>query len=165
MLNALKASNVPEAVIENAATNHRKLQGRRASAKLSEEEKQKLAASGKVVNQVSASQLSFDSQLESFDKQIKLLSKISQYAPNEDELQLASLSDLYNILLQKNRDVVMRTTELSNSRLKRNTVIYDAENGLIALANDAKNYCKSVFGIGTPQYKQISDISFKYIKI
>ncbi|WP_162800054.1 hypothetical protein [Pedobacter jeongneungensis] len=82
IVNAIKASNVPQQVADNATTNNRKIQGQRASAKLTDEEKEKLAASGTIVNQVSASQQSFDSQLDNFDKQIKLLGTIPTYAPN-----------------------------------------------------------------------------------
>jgi hypothetical protein len=165
IVNAIKASDVAQQVIDNAITHNRKIQGQRASIKLTEEEKQKLAASGTVVNQVSASQQSFDSQLDTFDKQIKLLATIPSYAPNEVELQQVTLTTLYNDLLQKNRDVVSKTSELSTFRLNRNKIMYDANTGIVALALDAKNYSKSLFGVSTPQYKQISGIPFKAIKI
>ena len=165
ILNAVKASDVAQQIIDNAVTHNRKIQGQRASVKITDEEKQKLAASGTIVNQVSASQQSFDSQLDTFDKQIKLLATIPTYTPNEVELQQATLTTLYNDLLQKNRDVVAKTSELSTFRLNRNKILYDTEIGIVALALDAKNYSKSLFGVSTPQYKQISGIPFKTIKI
>ena len=165
IVNAIKASDVAQQVIDNAVTHNRKIQGQRASVKLTEEEKQKLAASGTIVNQVSASQQSFDSQLDNFDKQIKLLATIPTYTPNEVELQQATLTTLYNDLLQKNRDVIAKTSELSTFRLNRNKILYDTETGIVALALDAKNYSKSLFGVSTPQYKQISGIPFKSVKI
>ncbi|GGE41494.1 hypothetical protein EV200_101643 [Pedobacter psychrotolerans] len=161
IFNALKASNLSTAVIDNAATNHRKIQGRRASAKLTEEQKQQLAASGTVVNQVSASQQSFDSRLDTFEKQIQLLGTIPQYAPNEVELKVETLMNMYNNLLTKNRDVISKNAELSNVRLHRDQILYDPKTGMVALALNAKDYCKSVFGVNTPQYKQISGIIFK----
>ncbi|WP_316807310.1 hypothetical protein [Pedobacter agri] len=163
IFNAVKASGVPDVVVEQVTTHHRKLQGRRASAKLSEAEKQALAAKGTPANQVSASQLSFDSRLDTFDKLIKLLGTIPQYTPNEVELQLASLTTLYQDLLQQNREVISKNTDLSIARINRNTVCYDEETGMIALALNAKNYAKSVFGTTTPQYKQIAGITFRYI--
>jgi hypothetical protein len=164
ILNAVKASNVPQQVADNAITHNRKIQGQRATVKLSDEEKEKLAAQGTIVNQVSASQQSFDSLLDSFDKQIKLLSTIPSYAPNEVDLQLTTLTSLYNDLLQKNRDVIAKTSELSSLRLSRNNILYHVETGLVALAQVAKNYAKSLFGISTPQYRQISGIPFKTVK-
>jgi len=165
ILNAVKASNVPQQVVDNAITNNRKMHGQRASAKLTDEEKQKLATAGTIVKQVSASQQSYDNLLNTFDKQIKLLTTIPSYAPNETELQLATLTTLYNDLLQKNRDVIAKTSELSTLRLNRDKILYDAENGVVALALDVKNYTKSLFGAGTAQYRQISGIPFKMAKI
>ena len=45
-------------IINNATTLVRKLQGRRASSKLTEEEKQELIAQGKEVNEISSSHFS-----------------------------------------------------------------------------------------------------------
>ncbi|MCZ4244225.1 hypothetical protein [Pedobacter punctiformis] len=165
ILNAIKASNVAQQVIGNATTHNRKMQGQRASAKLTDDEKQKLAVSGIIVNQISASQQSFDSLLDTFDKQIKLLATIPNYAPNEIELQQTTLSNLYTDLLNKNRDVVSNTSQLSSYRINRDHVLYHAETGIVALALNAKNYVKSIFGASNPQYKQISGIPFKTIKI
>ncbi|UKT65219.1 hypothetical protein [Pedobacter mucosus] len=165
LLNALKATSASQPIIESAATNHRKLQGRRASAKLTEEEKQTLTATGKEVNQISSSQLSFDSQLDTFDKQIKLLTSIPAYAPNEVELQVSSLTALYNDLLQKNRGAINEASALSSGRINRDEVFYNAETGMNTVALDAKNYAKSLFGVGAAQYKQISGLTFKKVKI
>jgi hypothetical protein len=165
ILNSLKATDAPKQIIENAETNHRKLQGTRASAKLSEAEKQTLLAEGKVVNQISASQLSYDNVLDNFDKQIKLLASIPEYIPNETELKITSLTGLYNDLKTKNASVVSQTTPLSNSRIARNEIMYNKEIGMVATAFDAKVYVKSVFGPSSPQYKQISGLLIKYAKL
>jgi hypothetical protein len=161
ILNAIKACGVPRQVIDNAITNNRKLQGQRATAKLSEEEKQKLAASGTIVNQVSAAKLSFDNLLDSFYKQIQVLTTIPNYAPNEVDLQLATLIALYNDLLQKNRDVISKTSALSTARLNRDQILYHPETGIVSLALHVKNYVKSLFGATSPQYKQISGVKFR----
>jgi D-arabinose 1-dehydrogenase-like Zn-dependent alcohol dehydrogenase len=81
LLNALKATDTPLRVIENVATINRKLQGKRVSNKLTEEEKIALAGEGKVVHQISTSQLSYDSIMDHFDKLIKLLASIPLYIP------------------------------------------------------------------------------------
>ena len=74
--NALKASDTTVQVDESAQTIVRKLQGRRASAKITDEEKKALEAEGKEVNQISATQLSYDSRLENLDKLIMLLESV-----------------------------------------------------------------------------------------
>jgi len=165
VLNAVKSVNVPQQVLDNAITNNRKIHGQRASPKLTEEEKKALEAKGTIVNQKTAAQLGYDNLIDSLDKQIKVLATIPQYAPNEVDLQLATLTTLYGDLLQKNREVVTNTSQLSTLRLNRDKILYDAETGLVALALDVKNYVKSVFGSTSPQYKQISGITFKNVKV
>ncbi|UKT65827.1 hypothetical protein [Pedobacter mucosus] len=165
VFNSLKASSASQSNIDSAETNHRKLQGRRASPKLTEEEKQSLIAVGKEVKQISVSQQSFDSQLDSLDKQIKLLSVIPAYAPNEVELQTATLTNLHTDLTQKNRATINQITTLSSARIARDEEMYNVEIGLIVVALDTKNYAKSLFGVSTPQYKQISSLPFKNQKI
>ena len=66
--NALKATDTTTQVDDSAKTIVRKIQGTRASAKLTEEQKQALAAEGKEVIQVSASQMGFNDRIENFDK-------------------------------------------------------------------------------------------------
>ena len=74
--NALKATDTTSQVDDSAKTIVRKLQGTRASTKLTEEEKKALEAEGKAVNQISVSQMGFNDRLENFDKFITLLSLI-----------------------------------------------------------------------------------------
>jgi hypothetical protein len=80
--NAVKASGVSKQTKDQVTANIRKLQGRRATPKISEEEKQAALAAGKEIVEVSSSQMSIDNQLENFDKLIKLLASIPEYAPN-----------------------------------------------------------------------------------
>ena len=82
--NAIKATDTTANVDESVKTLVRKLQGKRATAKISEEDKQKLAAEGKEVNQISASQMGYDNRLENLYKLIMLLTSIPQYNPNDD---------------------------------------------------------------------------------
>lgn len=158
--NALKATDTTTQVDESAQTIVRKLQGKRASAKLTDEEKQALEAEGKEVNQISATQLSYDSRLENFDKLIMLLSSVELYNPNEEDLKITSLTTYYNELKAKNTDVLVPTIHLSNARISRNDVLYKSHTGLVDLAFDTKVYIKSVFGATSPQYKQISKLNF-----
>lgn len=164
IFNSLKATDAIEQVIANAETNHRKLTGRRASAKITEAEKLALAAEGKEVNQISASQQSFNARLNTFDKQIKLLASIPSYAPNEVELQIATLQALYADLLQKNTTVITQAIPVNAARITRNEVLYNPKTGLVALAQDVKTYAKSLFGARSANYKLISGLAIRTIK-
>jgi len=158
--NSLKASDTTVQVDESAQTIVRKLQGKRASAKLTDEEKKALEAEGKEVNQISATQLSYDSRLENLDKLIMLLVSVPLYDPNEEDLKVESLKTLYSGLKAKNTDVVTATIQLSNARISRNDILYKPLTGLVDIASDTKTYIKSVFGATSPQYKQVSKLTF-----
>ncbi|MFD0940499.1 hypothetical protein [Pedobacter boryungensis] len=164
LLNALKATDTPIQVIDNVAAINRKLQGKRASGKLTDERKAELLAHGKVVNQVSASQLSYDNILDNFYKLIQQLDSIPQYKPNEIELKVVTLTSQCATLRQLNAAVVTHEVALGNVRLLRNEVMYNLEVGLIANAQQVKAYLKSVFGATSEYYKQVSGIPFRMMR-
>jgi len=181
MLNSLKATDVSKAVIENMQTLNRKIQGQRASAKTppavtpapndgqypeggTSPEPNAPITPTTPPTQISSAQLSFDSLLDTFDKQVKLLASIPAYAPNETELKVATLQALYQDLKTNNALVVNTNTQMSNARLSRNVIIYHPETGMVATSADVKNYIKSIFGASSAAFKQISDLSFKSVK-
>ena len=88
--NAVKASGVSKQTKDQVAAIIRKLQGRRATPKMTDEEKQAALAAEQEIVEVSSSQMSIDSQLENFDKLIKLLATIPEYSPNESELTIGA---------------------------------------------------------------------------
>lgn len=159
--NSLRATDTTEQVDKSAQTITRKLQGRRASAKISDEDKKLLEEKGIEVNQISASQMSYDSRLENFDKLIMLLSTIPEYKPNEVDLKVETLTELHNQLKEKNSDVISATVLISNNRITRNKILYSKNSGLVDIAFDSKIYIKSVFGATSPQFKQVSKLYFK----
>ena len=158
--NSLKASDSTSQVDDSAMTLVRKLQGRRATPKMSEEEKKAAEAEGKEINEISSSQMSYDSRLVNFDKLIKLLSSEPEYAPNETDLTVDSLTTLYNDLNSKNTDVINATVPLNNARISRDQVLYTPLTGVVDISVDVKMYVKSVFGATSPQYKTISGLTF-----
>lgn len=159
--NAIKATETSTQVDDNVSTIIRKLQGRRATPLLSEEQKTQKTAEGKTVNQISVSQLSFDSKIENLDKLIKILASIPLYAPNENELKVATLTTLYTDLKTKNTAVITAQAALNTARISRNEILYKPITGLLELAIAAKTYIKSIYGASSPQYTQIGKLSFK----
>lgn len=165
VMNAAIVTMNKEEEIEHVRSLVRKIQGRRAEAKKSEEELQALALVGKETKNISASQMSYDNRLDSLDKLIKLLSSNTLYKPNETELKLTSLTNLFKQLFDANTLVLQATVPLSNARLVRNDVLYLNEECLVTVALESKTYIKSLFGVGSPQYKQISKLYFKTQKM
>jgi len=164
VMNFLKASGVSEQVYDSVNTVARKIKGGRASAKVSPVIATGDDSTSAEVKQVSSSQMSYDSREENFAKFIQLLAAIPEYAPNEVELQTTTLTELSTELKAKNSAVISAEVPLSNTRIVRNEVLYTATTGLCAIALTVKSYVKAVFGATSPQYKQISKLSFKKIK-
>ena len=160
IMNSIKATDTTVQVDENARTLVRKIQGVRATAKKTEDEKKALAEKGKEVVEISTSQMSYDNRLDNFFKLIQLLSSVPEYSPNEKELKIEHLNTILDDLKAKNAAVVESYIPLSNARISRNDLLYKENTGLYDVAMDVKNYIKSVFGATSPQYKQVSKIKF-----
>jgi hypothetical protein len=165
IINALKATDATPQIIDSAKTIIRKIQGKRATSLKTEEEKTALIAEGKEAKEISTSQMSYDNRIDNLDKLIKLLTSETIYTPNESDLKIAALTTLYTDLKTKNAAVLTATIPLSNSRLTRNDVLYKANTGLVDIAMDTKSYIKSIFGATSPQYKQVSKLAFKAVKV
>lgn len=165
ILNSIKASDTTQQVDENVRTVVRKIQGVRASAKKTDQQKEALAEHGKKVVEISSSQMGFDSRLDNLFKLIQLLLSIPEYNPNEEELKIAYLNTLMEDLKLKNAAVIEKTIPLSNARISRNNILYKDDTGLCDMAMNVKTYLKSLFGPTSLEYKQISSLSFKKIKL
>ncbi len=156
----MKASDTTTQVDESALTLVRKLQGRRATPKMTEEEKKVAAEAGNEVTEISSSQMSFDSRIDNMDKLIKLLTSVTAYAPNEADLKVTSLTTLLTDLKAKNTAVITAEAPLVNARIARNDVLYKAGTGVVDTSVDVKTYVKSIFGATSPQFKTISGLKF-----
>lgn len=158
--NTLIASGVSSGIIESAKPLFRKLQGRRAKAKMTEDEKQAAIDSGKAVREASASQMSFDNQIGNFSQLIDFLSR-QNYAPNEKDLQIESLKAFLTELKQKNAAVVEATTALYNARAKRDELMYKEDTGMVSIAMDFKAYIKGAFGPSSAHFRKVSGLEFR----
>lgn len=164
ILNALRSTDASKAVIKSAESLVRKLQGKRATPKKTDEELAALEAEGTVVKQVSSSQMSFDNRIENLDSLIQLLVTIPEYAPNEAELKTATLTGIFISLKTTNAAAIDAETNLDNARIARNEVLYRPSAGLVDVATAVKLYVKSLFGATSAQYKQVSSLAFRVVK-
>jgi len=138
----------------------RKLQGRRAAPKMTEEEKQAASAEGKEVVKISSSQMSFINRIDNFNKLIELLKSIPEYTPNESDLTVASLTAYHQDLMIKNQAVVNAEISVSKLRITRNELLYKETTGMVDVSAAVKTYIKSVFGATSPQHRQVSALKF-----
>jgi len=110
---------------------------------------------------ISASQQSYDQLIEHFTKLIELLkTPDANYAPNETDLKIATLTAQLAALQAASTNVSTAYTAVSNARLARNKTLYNDKTGLYDITLDVKIYVKSLFGATAPEYKQISKIKF-----
>ena len=165
IVNAVQASDVPPEIIADVRAIARKLQGKRAKPKGPDVPDDPATPEDESHHSISASQLSFDSRIENFDKLIQLLTAQAGYTPNENDLKLVTLTALLASMKAANLAVINAYTVVSNARITRNKDLYDLITGLVTVAADVKAYVKSLFGATSPEFKQISKLKFFRVKL
>lgn len=160
VMSFLKASGVSAQVYDQVYAVARKVKGTRASAIIKPLPVVDGAEPVPEPKQVSASQMSYDSRAENFGKMVQLLAAIPEYNPNENDLKIEALGELFDGLKAKNNAVIAADVPLSNVRIARNQFLYTETTGLVDVALTVKNYVKAVFGATSPQYKQVGNIKF-----
>jgi hypothetical protein len=163
IINALAASEgVSEQVIKDAKTFARKIQGKRGSAPKTDDPN---TPEDESLENISASQMSYDNRVASLFSLIELLKLQPGYTPNETELTTVSLDAYHQELAAANTAVINASVPVKNLRIARDNVLYEDETGLCDLAKKVKSYIKSVYKASSPEYKLVSGIEFKKRKI
>ena len=152
IISMFKITQATKGKLQNAIHYHRKIHGKNATTNTPD--------STIIPSQNSSSQQSTDQLIQHFEGLISILSTEPSYAPNEIDLQIASLTLKLNNLKTLNAQVSSAYTELSNARIQRNKTLYEDKIGLVAIALTAKKYISSIFGTTGPQYIQIRRIKF-----
>ena len=160
IINALDATDASAETVKDARTINRKIQGQRATPK-TVSSPPATQVEGAADKTISASQQSYDQQIEHFAKLVELLSSDSNYKPNEADLTVAANQTKLAALKAANTDVVKTYTNWSNSRIARTNTLYNPLTGLVNTALDVKKYIKSIFGALSPQFKQVSKLEFR----
>ncbi len=159
--NAVEASDVTPQFIKDVKSITHKMLGERITPKHPTREDDPNLSEEELVKNISSAQTSMNNQIENLYKLIQLLSSEPNYAPNETDLTTVSLTALHTILKSTNTAVISAKTPVSNIRIERNVILYHPLTGLVKVASDIKKYIKSVFGVSSPQYKEVSHIKFK----
>lgn len=183
MLAALNGAGATTAQIANAKTINRKIQGSRAkitptastattptstTTPTDSPSTTTPPATGKATptatvtpHKASTSQQSFDQLIQHFQAFVALLAAVPTYNPNETDLKIAALNTYLTNLNTTNNAAITAHTKLANTLIARNKVLYTPVIGLCAIAQETKNYIKSIYGATAPEYKQVSKLSFK----
>ena len=160
LVSALEATDATKEKLNDAKALNRKLQGRRATSTETQNDPNVPAPAT-----ISASQQSYDQLIQHFAGLTAVLNSEPSYTPNEGELKVSTLTTKQSELTAKNSEVATAYAAVSNSRIDRNKMLYNVDNGLVDIATEVKKYIKSVYGAASPEFAQVKGIEFKRIKI
>lgn len=155
LINSLQTTDATKEIIADAKAFNKKMQGIRTKAIETPSDPNVPAP-----NTISTSQQSYDQQIQHLAGIISVLQSEPSYTPNETELQITTLTTKQVDLTAKNSAVATAYTNVSNSRIARDTTIYGTDTGLFDVATEIKKYVKSVFGATSPQFSQVKGIEF-----
>ena len=155
LVNALQTTDTTPETIGNAKTFNRKMQGKKASSSQTPTDPNTPAPTT-----ISTSQQSYDQLIQHLAGLTSVLEAETSYTPNETDLQIATLQTKIADLTAKNSAVATAYTNVSNSRISRDTTIYGTDTGLFDIATEVKKYVKSVYGATSPQFAQVKGIEF-----
>lgn len=159
VIGALEISDADAVIGDHARALARKLQGRRAGERF--EDDPATPDVDESEQNISVSQMSYDSRLANFEAFVGLLeSQTTAYAPNETELNDDALRVRADGMRAKNSAAVNAQSALDAARIQRNTILYEDDTGLFDIAADVKKYIKFAFGTDSPQYAQVKDLKF-----
>ena len=155
LINALQTTDATTQKVADAKAFNKKMQGVRATAITTPTDPNTPAPTT-----ISTSQQSYDSQIQHLAGIISVLESETSYAPNETDLQIATLTAKQTDLTAKNNAVANAYTNVSNSRISRDTTLYATTTGLFDIATEVKKYVKSIYGATSPQFAQVKGIEF-----
>lgn len=164
IMGEVRSSRMAQQNKDTAAGFADKIRGKRASAKLTDDEKKALEAKGKSSKQISASQQSFNNRISNFTKLVTFLETIKEYTPKNKVLTIAGLKEYINELSTANDKVINYTDTHKTALNKRDAVMYAEETGMTDLALTVKEFVKTLGGVKDPRYKNINAIKFKNLK-
>ena len=177
VMGAITVAGASEKTLEDARGVLNKINGKRANPKKDdisatkeedapkdENATQKENGSSAEHKYISVSQQSYDFQVEHFTRLIEIPKSLEKYTPNEVDLSIPGLNTRLAQLKANNSAVIKAERDIYNKRAERDKILYAPVIGLIYVAILAKAYIKSVFGVLSPEYKQVSGLEFKEIK-
>jgi hypothetical protein len=159
LVNALETTDAPKEKINDAKSFNRKIQGKRVSAS-----ENPASPNTPAPTTISASQQSYDQQIQHFAGLVSVLQSEATYTPNETELKVTTLTTKQADFTTKNNAVSTSYANISNSRIAHNKALYDEITGLVDITTELKKYIKSVFDASSQEFAQVKGIEFKKIR-
>ncbi|MBC7524618.1 MAG: hypothetical protein H7239_09295 [Flavobacterium sp.] len=154
-LNAAKSTTISAANKENLESQAKKIRGDVKPKKINPETAK--------TEEISTSQMSYDSRIANLDTFTSQLESHPEYAPNETEIKIVTLKAYHNRLATLSSAVNAAGDALITARKNRNDILYFNQNNIMQLIKEIKAYLKSLGKAGEPYYKALVKLQFKDI--
>ncbi|MGL2965236.1 hypothetical protein [Flavobacterium sp. XGLA_31] len=109
---------------------------------------------------ISNAQMSYTNRATNLQTLISLLTSYPNYTPNEDDLKITGLNNLYTQLKDLNTIATEKTYELITARKQRNDLLYNNPVNLLDLVGPIKDYLKSIEG-AADYYRAAVNLKFR----
>lgn len=113
---------------------------------------------------ISESHQSYVQKTSHFKGLIELLTTAG-YAPNETDINLGALTNLYDSMKAANDNIGTIIAPVKNAMAKRDHALYDENTGIFDVQKECKKYVKGVFGATSEEAKQVTRLKFTEKKI
>jgi hypothetical protein len=162
IINMMGSTNVAAKTIEDAKSINAKIQGTRIAKKgkdkpTPEKTEEENAEESK---SISVSRQSFDSFYENFKSLNNLLTQDGNYAPEDQEFNLAALTAKENEMLAANETVKTGEINIGKKRINRDNLFYTTDNSVIEVAKGVKKYIRGKYGVTSSEFALIKKLSF-----
>ena len=154
IINHLQILGLPSGTIDQAKSLNRLIQGGQKKAVTPTE------AGKEEPKTASTSRQSYTQMADNFGILLQLLSTITEYNANEDDLKLANLNTYKESLMSSTQSVDQTEAELNNKLIERDQLLYADGTGLYSIAQNVKKYVKSLYGATSTEYSNVSAIKF-----
>jgi hypothetical protein len=158
---AYSISGAPEPSIQQVASLAREFKGIRASKKPTAEEKAAAKTEGKELKTNVLHNTTFDKKIENFGNIFDYLKNSQEYGPNESDITIDALQAKLTEMKTTNSNCKKSLIDWNMAIISRDTVMFSDGTGLVDIAQDVKQYVKSVFGATSVQYKSVSKLKFR----
>jgi len=154
IVKALSSTKASKETIEDAKAFIRKIHGERA------ESKSKPASPNDPDNSHSVSQQSYSNIIAHLKGLLLILIGETTYAPNENDLKVATITTLISTLEDLNKKESVTYIAMSKAKISRDKMLYEIETGLLATVTKVKGYVSSVYGSKSPELKLLTKLKF-----
>ena len=109
---------------------------------------------------MSTSHQSYVQKADTFKQLVDLYNSDVNYAPNETDLTIASLTTLWNSMKGLNDNIGTVLAPVETARMARNEALYAEGTGIVDIAMACKDYVQGLFGATAAEAKMIRGIKF-----